>query len=172
MKKTENKKKNFITANFSIAGNYIKEKYPFLLLFFFGFLIIAGINLLKVSTSNSVAGFDLQDFEIGMIADRTIIAERTLPPDAIDTVTVMKGEKVIKKGFPVTEEGYAKLRKMSLSSVVIDYRAFANNVLYLFLIAVAWYLLYSFFKFGRKIKLREPLLQVILFLILYSTATF
>ena len=61
---------------------------------------------------------------------------------------------------------------MSLSSVVIDYRAFANNVLYLFLIAVAWYLLYSFFKFGRKIKLREPLLQVILFLILYSTATF
>ena len=172
MKKTENKKKNFITANFSIAGNYIKEKYPFLLLLFFGFLIIAGINLLKVSTSNSVAGFDLQDFEIGMIADRTIIAERTLPPDAIDTVTVMKGEKVIKKGFPVTEEGYAKLRKMSLSSVVIDYRAFANNVLYLFLIAVAWYLLYSFLKFGRKIKLREPLLQVILFLILYSTATF
>lgn len=172
MKKTENKKKGFFAGNLSLAGKYIKEKYPYLLLFFFGFLILAGINLLKVSSSNSIAGFNLADFEIGQIADRTIIAERTLPPDALDTVAVINGEKVIKKGFPITEEGYAKLRKMSLSSVVIDYRAFANNLLYLFLVSVAWYLLYSFLKFGRKIKLREPLVQVILLLIMYSVTAF
>lgn len=172
MKKTENKKKGFFAGNLSLAGKYIKEKYPYLLLFFFGFLILAGINLLKVSSSNSIAGFNLADFEIGQIADRTIIAERTLPPDAVDTVAVINGEKVIKKGFPITEEGYAKLRKMSLSSVVIDYRAFANNLLYLFLVSVAWYLLYSFLKFGRKIKLREPLVQVILLLIMYSVTAF
>lgn len=171
-KKIKKKKKNFLTTSFSLAGKYIKEKYPFLLLFFFGFLLLGSINLLKVSTSNSVAGFNLQDFEIGQIADRTIIAERTLPPDAIDTVVVQNGEKVIKKGFPITEEGYAKLRKMSLSPVVVDYRAFANNLLYLFLVAIAWYLLYTFLNFGRKIKVREPLVQVILLLILYSAATF
>lgn len=172
MKKTENKKKSFLAVNLSIAGKYIKEKYAYILLFFFGFLLLAGLNLLKVSTSNSVAGFVLEDFEIGQIADRTIIADRTLPPDGIDIVAVQNGEKVIKKGFPITEEGYAKLKKMSLSSVVIDYRAFANNLLYLFLVAIAWYLLYSFLNFGRKIKLREPLLQVILLLMVYSVTAF
>ena len=79
------------------------------------------MNFLKISTAQTIANFSLYDFEIGQIADRTIIADRNLPPDNIDPVTVTKGEKIIKKGFAITEEGFAKLKKMSASPLYIDY---------------------------------------------------
>ena len=61
---------------------------------------------------------------------------------------------------------------MSVSPIYIDYRAFANIILFLFLVAVAWYLLYSFLPFNRKIKMREVILQTIFFLIVYSATAF
>lgn len=171
MKKLENKT-YFFARNFGLIGSYIKENYKYLLLFFFGFLCLASITFLKQTTSLSVEGFNISDYEIGQISDKTIIAKTNLAPDGIDAVSVTVGEKVIKKGFPITEEAYAKLKKMSVSSLVIDYREFSNNLLFLFLICVAWYILYSFMKLKKTVKLSEPLLQVIFFLLIYTVTTF
>jgi len=170
-KKTEIKS-GVVSLFFENAGNYIKAKYPFLILFVIGFLAISAVTLVKVSTSESVASFTLNSFEIGMVADRDIIANKSLPPDGVDPVAIQKGERIIHKGFVITEEAYAKLKKMSVSPVYIDYRAFANTVLFLFIVAVAWYLLYSFLPFNRKIKMREVILQTVFFLIVYSATAF
>ena len=171
MKKNEDKQ-NVAGQLLSAAGSYIKQKYPFLILFFVGLLIVSALNFMKISTVQSIANFSINDFEIGQISDRTIIADRNLAPDDVNPIAITKGEKIIKKGFPITEEAFSKLKKMASSPLYIDYRAFANNELYLVLLAIMWYLLFSFIPFGRKIQLKEPILHVILFIIVYSVTAF
>lgn len=166
--KTKTDKKNF----FDYFGIYVKKNYPYILLFLFGLAIVSVLNFLKISTTQSIASFSLNNFEIGQISDRTIIADRTLTPDSIEPVFVEKGEKIIKKGFPITEESFEKLKKMAASPNYIDYRAFANNELFLFMLAIMWYLLFSFLPIGRKLIFKEPLLHVIFFLIVYATTAF
>ena len=94
----ENNKPSIVSLVMQATGTYIRHNYPFLILFFVGLLAISALNFLKVSTAETIANFSLNDFEIGQIADRTIIADRTLQPDNIDPVAVVKGEKIIKKG--------------------------------------------------------------------------
>ena len=166
------KKNNSISLVMKATGTYIRQNYPFLILFFVGLLAISALNFLKISTAETIANFSLNDFEIGQIADRTIIADRSLQPDNVDPVAVAKGEKIIKKGFPITEEGLAKLKKMSASPLYIDYRAFANSELYLLLLSIMWYLLFTFISVNRKLVFREPLLQVLFFIAEYAVTAF
>ncbi len=168
----DNKKQGVISLLIKGTGRYIRKNYPFLILFFTGLLAVSALNFVKISTAQTIANFSLNDFEIGQIADRTIIADRSLPPDNLDPVTVTKGEKIIKKGFSITEEGYAKLKKMSASPLYIDYRAFANSELYLLLLSIMWYLLFTFISVNRKLSFKEPLLQVIFFLAVYAVTAF
>ena len=165
-------KKNPVALFFKSAGQYIKVKYPFLLLLFLGYVAVAALVFAKVTTSETVASFSINDFEIGQISDRTIIAEKSIAADDANPVTITAGEKIIKKGFEITEEAYAKLQKMIASPLYIDYRAFANKILYLRVISIMYYLLFSLLPFGRKIKLQEPLLQVIFMLIVFFAASF
>lgn len=176
MKRNNSEKENKKTGTAGIVlksvGEYIRKNYPFLILFFAGLLAVSALNFVKISTAQTIANFSLGDFEIGQIADRTIIADRSLPPDNVDPVYVTKGEKIIKKGFPITEEGFSKLRKMSASPLYIDYRAFANSELYLLLLSIMWYLLFTFISVNRKLLFKEPLLQVIFFLAVYAVTAF
>lgn len=168
--KTEKNQQSLMGMFLSGCGDYIKKKYPFLILFAVSFLIISFVNFWKVSTTESVATFLLDDFEIGQISDRTIIADKDMPADEINPVFIQKGEKVLKKGFPVTEESYEKLRKMVFSPVYLDKRSFANSELYLFIIGIAWYLLMAFIYKARKTKVREIVFQSVTMLIIYSVA--
>ena len=168
----DNNKSSSVRFIMQSIGSYIRNNYPFLILFFAGLLAVSTLNFIKVSTSETIANFSLDDFEIGQIADRTIIADRSLPPDNIDPVMVIKGEKIIKKGFPITEEGYNKLKKMSASPLYIDYRAFANSELYIMLFSIMWYLLFTFISVNRNLSFKEPLLQVIFFLIVFAVTAF
>ena len=166
--KKDSKSENSLKIYFKETGNYIKAKYPFLILALTAFIFASAINFMKISTSQTVASFNLNDYEIGQNADRTIIADRTLPPDVENPVSVTKGEKIIKKGFDITEDAYKKLEKMSASPVYIDYRAFSNGELFLILLTLVWYMLFSFVPFGRKIQFKECLLQTILFMVIYA----
>ena len=176
MKRNNSEKENKKTGTAGIVlksvGEYIRKNYPFLILFFAGLLAVSALNFVKISTAQTIANFSLGDFEIGQIADRTIIADRSLPPDNVDPVYVTKGEKIIKKGFPITEEGFSKLRKMSASPLYIDYRAFANSELYLLLLSIMWYLLFTFISVNRRLLFKEPLLQVIFFLAVFAVTAF
>jgi len=175
MKKNNSRKENekgALALAFESIGSYVKAKYQFLLLMLAGVLIVSALCFIKVSTAQSIASFSISDFEIGQIADRTIVADRTLSPDDFDPVSIQKGEKIIKKGFAITEDAYAKLKKMATSPVYIDYRAFANNELFILLIALMWYLLYTFVPVKRNTLFREHLLNVIFFVLVYAMTAF
>ena len=135
-KKTDVKIERASNKVFAEMGSYIKKRYPFLLVLLLEILMVSLIYFAKVSTVETVAGFNLDNYEIGQISDRTIIADRTLYPDSTDPVMIQKGEKIIKNGFPITEENYAKLKKMSASPKYIDYRSFANGELAIIILSI------------------------------------
>lgn len=158
-----------ITKN---TGLYVKQKYPFLILFLAGILIVSALNFLKISTADSVANFAVSDFEVGQISDRTITASKSLGADESYPVEIQRGEKIIKKGFPVTEEAIVKLKKMSASPVYIDYRAFSNGELFILVLAVLWYLLFLSVPLGHDISIKEASLHVVFFIVTYAAAVF
>lgn len=151
---------------------FIRRNLSNIALFICSFLAVGVIVYFRTATAETVANFKLNDFEIGQISDRTIIADKNLAPDLENTVSVEAGEKVIKKGFPISAEAYAKLKKMAESPVYIDYRAFANSILYVVLIAVLWCFLYSCEISGRRTQFKESLTEVIFFLIVFSVIVF
>ena len=151
---------------------FIRRNLSNIALFICSFLAVGVIVYFRTATAETVANFKLNDFEIVQLFDRTIFADQNLAPDLENTVSVEAGEKVIKKGFPISAEAYAKLKKMAESPVYIDYRAFANSILYVVLIAVLWCFLYSSEISGRRTQFKESLTEVIFFLIVFSVIVF
>lgn len=173
MTKTKN---NFFSealkSYFREVNLFVKAHWPLLLLVILGFLAVSTENFFKVSLSQTIFSYKMEDFEIGQIADRTIVAPKSIPADEMNPVFIEAGEKIIRKGFPITEEAYSKLQKMAESPHYIDSRSFADSELFLALLATMWILLFTFAPFDREIHLRELIFQVICFLLVYATVAF
>lgn len=136
------------------------------------FISLLVITFFDVATRETVASFALSEYQIGQIADRTIIAEKSLAATEYDPIQVNKDEKIIRKGFPITDENYAKLRKIAEAPSYIDFRALANAFLYLFLLVVLTVFLFSPYMLGREIKLKEMIFIAVLYVIVYAVTTF
>lgn len=171
-KTNSNEKNHFFLDALHSAASYIRAKWHILLLFFVGFVSITAITYVDCSTTETIASYSLSDYEIGQIADKTVLATKTIPADESYPIAIEEGEKVIRKGFPISEEDYLKLKKMAESPVYIDYRVFFDRVLFLMLISALWFLLYSPVLLGRQAEFKEIVLQAVLFLLVYATASF
>ena len=165
---TNQDEKNYFTNPFTSIRNN-KSAFFVILLTFISLLII---TFFDVATRETVASFALSEYQIGQIADRTIIAEKSLPPTEFDPIQVTKDEKIIRKGFPITDENYAKLRKIAEAPTYIDFRALANAFLYLFLLVVLTVFLFSPYMLGREIKLKEMIFIASLYVVVYGVTTF
>ena len=117
--------------------------------------------------------------EAEQINDTILQERRTLhqnPETGFDlenTVSVEAGEKVIKKGFPISAEAYAKLKKMSESPVYIDYRAFANSIIYHILMVVLFFFFFSkiYFK-TNMIEFNELVTECVFYMIVFASVIF
>ena len=166
------KKNNNNRRAASVFGGYIKKHWHLILLVAAGYIAVSAVNFLNIATSQTIASFSLDDFELGQIADRDIIAPRDIGATYDNPLTVQKGERIIRKGFAIERENYDKLRKLAESPAYFDYRKFFNNELFLLVLGVVWFLLFAFLPFGRKIFLNEWVLQVVFFLFVYAAAAF
>ena len=99
----------------------LKKYLPLVATCVLAYMAAAIIAFFGVSRNSTVASFALDEYEVGQIADRTIIADRSLSSTMEYPTAVREGEKVIKKGFAITEEGYRKLEKMANTREYIDY---------------------------------------------------
>lgn len=159
-----------ITESF---GTYLRNNYKVLVLLFVTLAVTVSLCFVKISTTNTIASFNINDYEVGQIADVTIKAIKTLPADYDNPIPIEKGEKVIRKGFPITEEGYAKLKKMSESPVYIDYRAFANSIIYHILMVVLFFFFFSkiYFK-TNMIEFNELVTECVFYMIVFASVIF
>lgn len=115
------------------------------------------IAFVQVSTSETVLSFSLDDFKVGQISDRTITAERDLPPDLEFPFEVSKGETIVERGFPISEQALNKLKKMAGTPAYIDSSAFWDAVLYLLYLIPLIFFLYSPSVLGYRQKKREQI---------------
>ena len=166
------KKEKGNNVYFQIIVDFVKKNSVAISMMILSFVLVSALNFLNIGTTQTVASFDIDGFEIGQIADRTIVANKTLPADENNPVSVKEGEKIIRKGFAITEEGFEKLKKMSESPLYIDFRAFANNELFLFLLMIGWFLLIMFLIPNHQQMFREILVQVIFFVVVYFVVAF
>ncbi len=90
------------------ALHRLKTKYPFYIVFILVFLTVMAVSFFDIATSETVFSFALSGYQVDQIADRTIIAKKTLEPTELHPAAVQKGEEIIKKGFPITQERYDK----------------------------------------------------------------
>lgn len=157
---------------FSDILESVRKNYAIITLSVIGFLALASISFLGITKNETVASFAIKEYEIGQIADRTIIAERDLSATSENPVSVISGEKVIRKGFPISEESYHKLEKMAESPEYIDYRAYTDSLIFFLLLIVLWIFLFSKVLLGRTLKFKELLTQIVFFLAIYSACLF
>ncbi len=138
---------------------YIKNNTVKLLAFLVSFLLAVALLFVRISMTNTIYTYNINDYEVGQISDITVTAMKSLPADSENPVSVEKGEKVVKKGFPITEEGYAKLKRMSISRAYIDYRSFANSILFMMLLGALYFFLFSRVCLGKKCSTQEILTE-------------
>ncbi len=150
------------------TAKYVKDNTVKLLVFLASFLIAVALLFLRISLTNTISTYNINDYEVGQISDITVKAEKSLPADSENPVSVEKGEKVVKKGFPITEEAYAKLKRMSASRAYIDYRSFANSILFLMLLGALYFFLFSRVCLGKKCNHQEIISQSVFFIAVFA----
>ena len=95
-----------------------------------------------------------------------------MPPDARHPISIEAGEKIIRKGFPVTEIGLAKLEKLADAPEFIDYEALSDGILYLMLLAGLNFFLFNPIFCGTSVSLKESILLAVFFVATYALAGF
>ncbi|MGN0730256.1 HDIG domain-containing metalloprotein [Treponema sp.] len=172
MKKDENSQRFFAVISGAFT-KYMKTNYQKVILCLITFLVTVGLVFVKISTSSTVSSFNINDYEVGQISDVTIKAAKSLPANYDNPVSVQAGEKVIRKGFPITQEGYEKLRKMSESPVYVDYRAFANSIIYHILMCALFFFFCSkiYFKY-KMIEFKELVTECCFYVIIFCSVIF
>lgn len=163
-------RKNGTRTIFDSVGKYVAENFLPLISFVVMFVLASLLAFFRIATTNTISSYNIDDYEVGQISDVTIKANKSLPADYDNPVSVQKGEKVIRKGFPITEEGYAKLKRMAESSAYIDYRAFADSVLYLMMLGVLYFFLFSRTCLGKKPSGKEMITENLFFVFTYAVA--
>ena len=157
---------------FKSIGKFVVKNWGVIALAFITFFASSAIVYFDANTTETIASFAVDEYEIGQIADKTIYATKSLPADDLYPIEVEKGEKVIRKGFPITEEEYYKLKKIAESPVYVDYRAFCNSVLFLLLVSAFWIILFNPVLLKRKVEFKELILECVLFVLVFFVAAF
>lgn len=82
-------------------------------------------------------------------------------------VVIAKGQRIIKRGFIITEESYNQLEALANSGVYIDLRQFAGSILCLLLIAVSALYIFASGCAGQRTEFRNALMLVVAFAVMY-----
>ena len=165
-------KKSPFAEAWKVIVSFVRRDWRVIVLSAVVFAAAALIVYFDASTTDTVASYALEDYEIGQIADRTIYARKSMSADESNPVAIEEGEKIIRKGFPITEQDYRKLKKMAESPAYVDYRAFSDNLLFLMLIGALWFVLFSPYLIGRTVQFKEMVLEAAFFLVVYAIAAF
>lgn len=170
--KTAKAKKNWSSFSYikdSISQTLAKN-YGILLVFLGAFLACVLISFFVISSTETVMAYSASEFEVGQIADKTIVSDVSLPPDAAYPFSVEEGEKIVRKGFPVTEIGLSKLEKLAAAPEYIDYKALSDGVLFLMLLAAMTFFLFNPIFCGTSVSLKEAILLAVFFVATHGLA--
>ena len=168
----KNNKTNYFSENFSVITSYVRKNIAKLTVFVVTFICALLLSFLHTATSDTVSAFTIAEYEVGQVADQDIIARKSIPADFENGVSITKGEKIIKKGFPITESEYAKLKRMAEAPAYIDYRLFADTVLFMMLLSAMFFFLFGTTCLGYPLPLKDQITGSVFFVLTYGSALF
>ncbi len=148
----------------------IRTNAPLLVVFTITLIVLLLIAFFDVVTSQTVSSISITDYAINQISDRTIVADQFLIGQDDDPVIITQGEQIIRKGFPITEEQYAKLLVMAQTPSYIDYTSFFKSFFYLLMLGCLTLFLFSPSILGKKIILKEAIFFAVSLVLLYVVA--
>ncbi len=134
------------------------------------FVLLFIVSLFDTVTSQTVFSLSLSEYSVEQIADRTINAEFSISSTQINPISVTEGEQIIRKGFPITEEQYEKLKLISETPRYIDFRSLVNSFLFFALLSGITLFIFSPSILGKNIKLKEAIFFASTLLIVYVVA--
>lgn len=151
---------------------FLKRDWSRILVTIVTFAIVSSIIYFRANTTSLITTYSVNEYEVGQIADKNIVATKSMNPTSEYPISLEEGEKIIKKGFPVTEEALIKLKKMADAPASIDYRSIGNSNFFLILIAALWIILFSPIILGKRVEIKELILESILFILAYFLTSF
>ncbi len=162
---TKQTNKDYFKGYFSSHGIQI-------VIFVITFVLMSVVSFFNIATSKTIVTFDINEYEVGQVADRTITASKTIPEDDEYSFSIYKGETIIKKGFAISEAGMQKLERMASAPLYIDWRAFANSMLVFLLVISLAVFLYSKPVCGYNIQVKEQIFLSIMFILVFAITVF
>ncbi len=163
------------------TDNFIKKvlrvalkNWGFILLYILTFTVVAGIVYFDANTTEIFFSYNDKKMEVGRIylGDKDIVAPRSMPADAAYPIDIEEGEVIQKVGTEITENAILKIKKISDSPVIVDYRVFCNRLLYLLLLSALWIVIFNPIILGRKLLVKEAILETVLFVFVFFVAAF
>lgn len=151
---------------------FLKRNWARFVLAFATFAAVSAVVYFGANRGESVVSYSAGELEVGQIAFETIVAPKTMRATEMYPIEIIEGEKIVKKGFPVTEEALLKLRKLSDSPTQVDYRSIGNVVFFLILVCALWIVLFSPVILGKRAEMRELVLECVLFFLTFFFMTF
>ncbi|MBO4440020.1 MAG: HDIG domain-containing protein [Spirochaetaceae bacterium] len=134
------------------------------------FLLAAFTSIIDYATRNKAVKPLYTEYEVGQISDITVVAKRTIIPVTTDGLVVRAGEKIIRKGFPITEEAYEKLKIIADEPSKMDFKGVGRTVLFLLLLVLVALLSFKALQKNHIFKLREAVFLGALFILVYCLA--
>ena len=134
------------------------------------FLLAAFTSIIDYATRNRAVKPLYTEYEVGQISDITVVAKRTIIPVTTDGLVVRAGEKIIRKGFPITEEAYEKLKIIAGEPSKMDFKGVGRTVLFLLLLVLIVLLSFKTLQKTHIFKLREAVFLGALFILVYCIA--
>lgn len=165
-----NDEKTFIKF-WSGAVEKIKAQAAMILVLIVTFVAVLGVTFADFATREAAAAANYADYEVGQISDITVIAKRNIVPIGGQGISIKAGEKIIRKGFPITEEAYKKLQAISKTSDKLDAKGFMRSFVYLILLILIVVLLFKATIRGQNLELRETIFLCVLFFLVYAIAS-
>ena len=135
----------------------------------FGALVI--VAFVEHYTRTAITRSAFSEYEIGQVADRTVIASKDIFSIAPDGLTIKKGDRIIRKGFVITSEDYEKLKLLAQNPDKIDLQSLYKTIIYLFLLCLSTYFLLAAKKI-YKFQIDELVFLSVVLLFIYSITVF
>lgn len=172
MQKKRRKKNNDAIEQkpFDTFLTFVKDSKNLVYVLFATFFVASIITFLDFGTRE----VSLQDlylkYEVGQIAEETVVSSVSAPATQSYKYPITEGEKIIKKGFPISEEAYEKLVYLSKLPAKFDFKGFGCSILYMFVVLVVAVLLMFSFGHRKKLRTRDAIFLGAAFILVYSIA--
>ncbi len=150
--------------------DFLKRDWARILVGIVTFAISSAIIYFSANTTRSPFVYD--EYEVNQIADKTITAPMSMSPTEAYPIEIEEGEKITKQGFPITEKAIMKLKKIADAPVVVDYRSIADGIFFLIMVTGFWIVLFNRVILGKRVEMRELVLECVLFLLTFFFASF